>query len=263
MDFINILAIALSVITLSNGNLISYTNKYFPTNSMTMSIRRVPTSTTSPIPWCPVGPPITKFVELKTLNNGCICTAFESAVCGTDGSSYFNRCILDCAAKKQPCLKLKCNDECSLCAHVVPPRTCSKEYKPICDSNCVTHNNTCLFNAVSKQFECLRINCNTSCEFCDLCEPCKCSKTKETVCGSDGVSYSNICQLGCVKRQNPTLNKIYDGRCKDECVCSTEYDPVCGTDDNSYVNFCIFSCAAKMDHNLKIKCKGVCDPIEF
>lgn len=120
MDFINILVIGLSVITLSNGISKSYTNKYLPTNAMTTSTKRVPTSTMSPILWCPVGPPITKFGELKTLDNGCICTAFESAVCGTDGSSYFNRCILDCVAKKKPCFKLKCNDECSLCAPVVP-----------------------------------------------------------------------------------------------------------------------------------------------
>lgn len=254
------------VLTLSNGKYSQTKYLSNPKNS-----NELPTTTQSSLPECPVGSKITQYVETKILLDGCICPAYVLAVCGTDGVTYSNECLLDCAHKKNPCVKLKCNDECGLCAPKEPSKcsTTKNNEHPICASDCVTYNNTCLFNDALKNDSCLKINCNTTCASCDLCKPCNCAGiATKPICASDGVrrlTYNNTCQLNCAKRKNMSLHKVYDGHCKDDCICPEGFDksdPICAVDDKktytTYANPCILACEARNNRNLKAVCKGAC-----
>lgn len=101
-------------------------------------------------------------------------------VCGINGYTYENKCLLDCLGQLTvstgPCLT---------------PCDCDKKYRPVCGVDGLTYDNKCSMDCVgvkmSSYGECpsLKISCNY------------CSQVFLPVCGQRGITYKNICNITC------------------------------------------------------------------
>ncbi|KFO93738.1 Ovomucoid [Buceros rhinoceros silvestris] len=152
------------------------------------------------------------------------CPKILHPICGTDGVTYSNECLL--------------------CAYNVEYGTnVSKDYdgecKEVVPVDCSRYPNTT----------------NEEGKVVLLCD-----KTTSPVCGTDGVTYDSECLL-CARNQEPgtSVDKKYDGECKKEIttvdcsghpkpVCTLDYRPLCGSDSRTYSNKCDF-CNAVVDSN--------------
>ncbi|XP_073990277.1 serine protease inhibitor dipetalogastin-like isoform X3 [Rhodnius prolixus] len=151
----------------------------------------------------------------------CACPKIYYPVCGTDGETYPNLCVLECHMRMNPGLQLHHYGHCQHHHHHHPPPHHHHHHHP--------HHTT------EKPVE-----------------PCACPHALHRVCGSDGETYSNPCTLNCAKHNGkPGLVKVHDGPCEpdeDEDVCQecddVDYEPVCGTDDKTYDNNCRLECAS-------------------
>lgn len=169
----------------------------------------------------------------------CPCSFSFSPVCGNDGITYINSCLLICAGVSK-----KSDNAC------MRPCGCTTIYKPVCSTDMNTFDNECLLRCINEQ-KMYDGKCPTSTP--SNCQHC--SGYTQPVCGNNGVTYDNSCYLQCAK-----VEKYSDGPCPNNksCNCEDNYLPVCGIDHKTYRNECLMGC-----NNIKLAYFGVCKEFEI
>ncbi|XP_059168107.1 agrin-like [Physella acuta] len=194
------------------------------------------------------------------------CDKKYDPICGTDGKTYSNKCVLEnanCYKKPENQVQVDYKGECKNC-----PRDCTFEYNPVCGSDGVTYSNLCHLNVASclKPEEFIHFIFEGSCTDKSSC-PRACTKEYEPVCGSDGKTYGNACSLfaaNCDKPDDAQVTIAKVGECdKMKCPrpCPRIYDPVCGSDGNTYDNQCILdnvNCYKTPSEKITVVHPGVC-----
>lgn len=186
----------------------------------------------------------------------CVCTRDYRPVCGSNGETYPNKCMLNCAQATNRQITLKQSGPCDSPAQ--PICVCTFEYKPVCGSDGKTYPNRCSLNCEASVRLAHEGNCAEPVKVAQL-PRCTCTKEKQPVCGSDGATYSNDCMLNCATQFNPSLRISHFGPCNSEvkvveessdntvapCTCTRELKPVCGSDGQTYTSECIMRCRNK------------------
>ncbi|XP_035316710.1 agrin isoform X2 [Cricetulus griseus] len=187
------------------------------------------------------------------------CPAKHAPVCGDDGVTYENDCVMGRIGATRGLLLQK-----------------------VRSGQCQTRDqcpDTCQFNSV-----CLSRRGRPHCS----CDRVICDGTYRPVCAQDGHTYDNDCwrqQAECrqqhaipPKHQGPcdqtpspchgvqcsfgAICTVKNGEAVCECqqVCSGIYDPVCGTDDVTYGSVCeLESMACALKREIRVARKGPCE----
>ena len=227
------------------------------------------------------------------------CSGTLKIVCGSDGETYPNECLLNLVAcREESNLKIKHLGACTpaTCKDIY----CSQDYlkncdskNPVCGNDGMTYPTECdlmcaacgvLHLEVAYPGECqiptttttmsstiitttTTTNLNSNCENTCNCDDNQCSY----ICGSNNVTYCNECQMKCqacktnseifILYPRPCVALPINPDCDEICNCDLmETNVVCGTDGISYPNTCTLECnACKENSGVIIDHPGDCE----
>uniref|UniRef100_A0A452GV73 Kazal-like domain-containing protein n=1 Tax=Gopherus agassizii TaxID=38772 RepID=A0A452GV73_9SAUR len=188
------------------------------------------------------------------------CPPKRDPVCGDDGVTYDNECVMGQSGtirgleiqkvRSGHCQPQdKCQAECkfnTMCLNRRGTARCSCDcitydgaYRPVCDRNSWTYSNDC----ERQKAECLqKAAIPVKHEGpCDLGIPSPCLSVECTF------------RTTCVVKNREVV-------CECQQVCLSRYDPVCGSDSHTYGNPCeLDAMACVLRKEIKVKDKGPCD----
>jgi len=205
----------------------------------------------------------------KRETGGCVkdlaCPQIYKPVCGSNGKTYGNMCLLKVAACKVNYDKLKLDydgecEESEPCSFQY--KICTKIYRPVCGSNGKTYNNKCLLKTAACKANDHKLVIAAEGECKDKSEPCfeVCALKFKPVCASDGKTYPNECfmKMAACKTNDNTLVVDHHGKCKAGCKkdCKGKNKPVCGSDGKTYSSLCHLKVKACNDGNESLTVKA-------
>lgn len=154
---------------------------------------------------------------INNLDATCVCTREFQPICGSDGATYFNNCLFNCATGEDPKLQFDhdgaCGEELDI-ESVDDICICTDEYMPVCGSDGKTYSNVCRFTCQQNKYSNLKIEHRGECKAVESKTECICTREYDPVCGSNGKTYSNECELNCEHRIDETLELESKGPCE-------------------------------------------------
>ncbi|GLE04706.1 hypothetical protein PINS_up013685 [Pythium insidiosum] len=214
------------------------------------------------------------------------CPAVVDEVCGSNGRTYSNECVLRMDQCKDLRIVLVARGACP-----TPPTfdcpviLCPSVYEPVCGTDGKTYPSECSLNADKCSHPGLSLAYEGECgepaepvttatpapATPSACDDSVCTADGTPICGTDGKTYANICHLTVATCRDASVKGRHYGECggarQCDLICAFEDDPVCGSDGETYENPCALQAAsckavAAGGRPLEFTSKGECVPTD-